>query len=332
MLRQIDARDAAALTRLAEAAVAWTGHSRPVDAAAWLSGLSGARQHLWAAQEGDGLRCAARLQLADRARQRHCAEIELLAAPDDGAGAMLEAIVRFADAWTAADRVDLWLPDGHAALASAVDLGFLPEVRRRARLTDGRDELGLARLRPGFLPRAPGGPPPWPPRHRRIVGAWTLRPLVADDAEAVRALSVEPTSVWGTLQTPTSNLDFYTQRHRDTPPGHALFALEADGAFAGIGGIHPTPLDEVVVVGMALGVDWQGCGGGRALMSGLLRAARDRGARRVELAVWADNARARALYAASGFVEEGVRRGDGIRDGGHGDSLEMALDLTETAI
>jgi RimJ/RimL family protein N-acetyltransferase len=51
--------------------------------------------------------------------------------------------------------------------------------------------------------------------------------------------------------------------------------------------------------------------------------------RRVELQVWEDNTRARALYASRGFVPEGVLRADGWRAGGHASSLEMALDLGE---
>jgi len=50
---------------------------------------------------------------------------------------------------------------------------------------------------------------------------------------------------------------------------------------------------------------WQGGGNGDALLAQVMEEARQRGARRMLLAVYADNARARRFYARHGFVEIG---------------------------
>jgi putative acetyltransferase len=91
-------------------------------------------------------------------------------------------------------------------------------------------------------------------------------------------------------------------------------------------------LRHVALVGLGVHPDAQGVGLGRALMASALahaRALRDAdGARitRVELYVRADNARARALYEALGFVTEGARRAF-LRDddGTYVDDLVMGL-------
>ena len=112
---------------------------------------------------------------------------------------------------------------------------------------------------------------------------------------------------------------------RATPAGHRFVVITVDGEVAGIGGLHPTGVPDVVMFGMAVDLRWQGRGLGRQLQAWLLEESWRMGARRVELQVWEDNHRARALYTSGGFVEEGVQRCDGIRAGGYASSLNMAL-------
>jgi RimJ/RimL family protein N-acetyltransferase len=302
---------------LAQHAARW-GLPAPTEHA-WCVAASGSAEHLWGRWQGGALVGALRMVPGPRARNRHTATLELVG-DDQG---LLATAVDLADRWTPIDRLDLSLPLGHEAVSAAQGLGFDPEVTLRR----APDEVVLGRLRPGFVARPPGPPPPWPPRHRRPAPAWGWRRMEDADVPAVAALSVEATAIWGTLQTPSSSLDFYLDRHHATPPDNFLGVLTADGAVAGIGGMHPTGRPDARVLGMAVGADWQGCGGGAFLMDALIHHARADGVRRLELAVWADNTRARALYERAGFVAEGTRRFDGIRDGGHASSLEMAREL-----
>ena len=71
--------------------------------------------------------------------------------------------------------------------------------------------------------------------------------------------------------------------------------------------------------------DFAGRGAGRALLAGLLEQA-DRwlALTCVELTVWADNARAIALYERAGFTREGLHKAYAWRDGAYVDALSMA--------
>lgn len=78
----------------------------------------------------------------------------------------------------------------------------------------------------------------------------------------------------------------------------------------------------VFLLGMALLPEARGQGAGRKLVTTALEYARSRGAHKVELEVWTDNSRAIALYAATGFEVEGLRRDHYRRRDG---SLRSAL-------
>lgn len=70
---------------------------------------------------------------------------------------------------------------------------------------------------------------------------------------------------------------------------------------------------------------WRGMGIGRQLITQAIRLAWDRGFRRIELIVRADNANAIALYQTFGFAIEGRRHKAFFVDGGYFDLLDMAL-------
>ena len=78
-------------------------------------------------------------------------------------------------------------------------------------------------------------------------------------------------------------------------------------------------------IGMMVHRDYQGRGVGTKLMEALIGMA-DNWLMlvRLELDVFADNARAIALYKKFGFVEEGLKRAEAIRSGEYVDSLMMA--------
>jgi RimJ/RimL family protein N-acetyltransferase len=77
-------------------------------------------------------------------------------------------------------------------------------------------------------------------------------------------------------------------------------------------------------LGMAVLDAYRGLGIGARLLSACLAEAWAVGMLRVELDVFADNARARRLFGRVGFVEEGVRRAIRVVDGRAQDSLVMA--------
>lgn len=293
------------------------------DASAWATAPAGGDEHRWAAWRDGRIVGVVRLVAYSRLRRRHAGQVT--AAGD--AGPALAAAVRFADAWTPLDRLDLALPAHSPLLAAAQESGFELEVRRVGRLATG-DEVGLGRLRPGFVPRAAGPMPAVPPRGRRR-GAFTWRLVTEADLQVVRDLSAEPSVVWGTLQVETQNLPFVLARHRATPAGDRIGVLvdAASGEVAAMGGVHLTGVPGVYAVGMTVREAWQGCGVGHGIVEALLAEAASAGARRVELGVWHDNDRAQALYRAHGFRFEGRARWDAMRAGGHASSDEMAVHL-----
>ena len=106
-----------------------------------------------------------------------------------------------------------------------------------------------------------------------------------------------------------------------------------DGQVAGYVRLgRPTPLaasDHVVMIlGLAVDPASQKRGVGKALMDAAAAEARARGARRLTLRVLAHNDAARRLYDRSGYVVEGVLRGEFCLEGEYVDDMLMALDLT----
>jgi putative acetyltransferase len=107
-----------------------------------------------------------------------------------------------------------------------------------------------------------------------------------------------------------------------------LLLAERDGVLLGSLGLHP--MDRVrrrhaAMLGISVGAAHQGQGVGTALMQAVCDYA-DRWAHllRLELTVFADNARAIALYRRFGFEQEGRHRAYALRDGVYVDVLSMA--------
>ena len=73
----------------------------------------------------------------------------------------------------------------------------------------------------------------------------------------------------------------------------------------------------------------RGRGVGRRLAEAAIAAAKEQGAERIELEVFASNTRAIALYERLGFVREGVKRRARKLDDAYDDIVQMALLLAE---
>lgn len=106
-----------------------------------------------------------------------------------------------------------------------------------------------------------------------------------------------------------------------------LFVAEAEGGIVGWCDIMPmtrTGFTHCGVLGMGLLEGWRGQGLGRRLAERALAKSAATGLERVQLEVYADNARAIALYEKLCFVREGVRRRARKLDGAYTDIVTMA--------
>ncbi len=157
----------------------------------------------------------------------------------------------------------------------------------------------------------------------------TIRPAEETDADALRGLDLR---TWSPDVSPASREElrkpFFGERGG---PADTLVA-ERDGALAGYVKLAaPTPLAAsghvLELTGLAVDPGHQRCGVGSRLVRAATSEAARRGARRLTLHVLAPNAPARALYAACGFVVEGVLRGEFELEGRYVDDVLMAVEL-----
>lgn len=142
-------------------------------------------------------------------------------------------------------------------------------------------------------------------------------------AEQVKAVAEE--GRWIATESDRSVEELAERFRSGLEAGHIVFALEDQDRIVGAIGIHPTPVRGVHSLGMSIVPEYRGQGWGRRLVDAALEAAREAGIRKVELYVFSDNARAIALYVASGFEVEGLRRDHYLRlDGSLRSALVMA--------
>lgn len=157
-----------------------------------------------------------------------------------------------------------------------------------------------------------------------------IRRATVDDTAAiaqVMALVAEEGSI-GT----EPPVDHETLQHRlretierEGPDAIWVLTSEADDHVLGQTSLRSSHAPGVLLLSMALLPEARGQGAGRTLVTTALEHARSQSAHKVELEVWIDNSRAIALYAATGFEVEGLRRDHyRRRDGSLRSTLLMA--------
>ncbi len=162
--------------------------------------------------------------------------------------------------------------------------------------------------------------------------ALLIRSVTPDDAAAFARILGEPGVLLHTLQLPyPSEQKWKARLSEPAAPGSNDISLVAElgGQVVGSAGLFsPGPQvrrRHVAVLGISVATAAQGQGVGTALMQALCDYA-DRWGQilRIELTVFADNARAIALYQRFGFETEGTHSSYALRDGVYADVLSMA--------
>jgi RimJ/RimL family protein N-acetyltransferase len=125
-----------------------------------------------------------------------------------------------------------------------------------------------------------------------------------------------------------STRDFVLENIRDD---HPQFVALAEGQVVGWCDIrrHQRAVHaHRCTLGMGIVPGYRDRGLGRRLITTTIDAARVRGLHRIDLDVYADNLRAKALYEKVGFVKEGVARDGVCIDGRFIDVIQMAFLLS----
>lgn len=158
----------------------------------------------------------------------------------------------------------------------------------------------------------------------------TIRRATVDDAAAFAALMFDENVFGNLMQMPYPTVDLWRKRLAELPADALSIVAERDGGVVGSAGLHMASPGvvrrrHVAYLGISVAVAAQGRGVGGALMQAMVDWADNWGhVLRIELQVYADNARAQALYRRYGFVLEGTHPAYALRNGAYVTSLSMA--------
>ena len=164
---------------------------------------------------------------------------------------------------------------------------------------------------------------PSPDRHPGIL----IRAMEPADLPDLTEAWNQPAAYAGTLQLPYTSVEARRQSWVvAAPTRHNLVAVIV-GKVVGLIGLHRGEARRAHVgdIGMAVHDAYAGRGAGTALMAAAIDLADNwLQLKRLELGVYADNARAIALYERFGFEREGYQRAYSWRNGAFTDSISMA--------
>lgn len=160
----------------------------------------------------------------------------------------------------------------------------------------------------------------------------TIRRATTKDAAAFARILGDAEVLPNLMQLPYTSEEVWQARLTEMiGPGKqdVMLVAEREEQVVGTAGLHPVGAQlrrrHAMMLGISVASEAQGHGVGKALMQALCDYA-DRWAQvlRLELTVFADNARAIALYRRFGFEHEGTMRAYAMRDGQYVDALAMA--------
>jgi len=154
-----------------------------------------------------------------------------------------------------------------------------------------------------------------------------IRALEPGDLPDLTEAWNQPRAYAGTLQLPYTSLDSRQKRTAAMSPSVTRLVAVIEGKVIGAIGLDrfENRRSHAGYIGMAVHDAYAGRGAGTALMAAVIDLADNwLQLKRLELGVYADNARAIALYERFGFEREGVNRAYAWRNGEYVDSLAMA--------
>jgi putative acetyltransferase len=154
-----------------------------------------------------------------------------------------------------------------------------------------------------------------------------IRALEPGDLPDLTEAWNQPRAYAGTLQLPYTSLDARQKRASAMPASSARLVAVIGGKVIGAIGLdrYENRRSHAGSIGMAVHDAYAGRGAGTALMAAIVGLADNwLQLRRLELNVYADNARAIALYERFGFEREGLMRAYAWRNGEYVDSIAMA--------
>jgi putative acetyltransferase len=154
-----------------------------------------------------------------------------------------------------------------------------------------------------------------------------IRAADSEDVPALTEIANEPGYRWGTLRLPYQSLEQTRRWFAGLGAHETILVAELDGQVVGNGGLHRQAgrRQHMAIIGLGVRDAFQRRGVGTALLGALVDAADNwLDLRRLELADYADNATAIALYERFGFEREGLMRAYAFRDGRYADAVLMA--------
>jgi putative acetyltransferase len=154
-----------------------------------------------------------------------------------------------------------------------------------------------------------------------------IRALEPGDLPDLTEAWNQPRAYAGTLQLPFTSLDARQKRAAAMPASATRLVAVIDGKVIGAIGLErfENRRSHAGYIGMAVHDAYAGRGAGTALMAAVIDLADNwLQLKRLELGVYADNARAITLYERFGFEREGRYRAYAWRNGEYVDSIAMA--------